>query len=363
MRRLLVSVGASALVMAGFLFVLGPSRLADQLAGADVGVFALGLVAVVATLCCWSEASRRLFAAFGTAIPRRRAFVAYGAGAFGKQVLPMGNAGGPAVMAYAFDRETKLGYARALAVVVVAEFLSLVASLVLGLAGIALLVSFGSGGSGVRLIGVGVLLIAAALAALSVVVWYRRRHVAVAVSGIARLVRPVLGRLSSRLADRLRPERVDDGLRRYYATFDAVTADRRAVLYAFALTQLGWVFFALPLYTGALALDVRLSLALVVFLVPTAGLATVVPLPGGLGGVEVVLAWLLASLAGLDLVTAGAVVVLYRLCSFWFFVLVGGISASMAAVGVGELPAALEISPRIGRDDEPPVDVRDESSG
>jgi uncharacterized protein (TIRG00374 family) len=363
MRRLLVSVGASVAVLVGFLFVLGPSRLADQLAGAHVGVFALGLVAVVAALGCWSEASRRLFAAFGTPISRRRAFVAYGAGAFGKQVLPMGNAGGPAVMAYAFDRETDLGYSRTLAVIVVAEFLSLVASLVLGVAGIALLVSFGSAGSGLRWIGLGVLLIAAVLTALSVVVWYRRRHVAMAVDGIARLVCPVVGRLSSRLADRLRPERVDDGLRRYYATFDAVMADRRAVLYAFVLTQLGWVLFALPLYTGALALDVRLSPALVVFLVPTAGLATVVPLPGGLGGVEVVLAWLLASLAGIDLVTAGAVVVLYRLCSFWFFVLVAGISASVAAVGVGELPAALEVPPRIGRGDEPVMDVRDESSG
>ena len=41
------------------------------------------------------------------------------------------NAGGPAVMAYAFDREVGLGYGRSLAIIVVAEFLSLVSSLVL----------------------------------------------------------------------------------------------------------------------------------------------------------------------------------------------------------------------------------------
>lgn len=104
------------------------------------------------------------------------------------------------------------------------------------------------------------------------------------------------------------------------------------------------MFFAVPLYTGALALGVRVPLALVLFLVPVAGLATVVPLPGGLGGFEVALAGLLAALAAVDLTSAGAVVILYRLCSFWFFVLVGGIAASMSAVGVRELAAPLDPS-------------------
>jgi uncharacterized protein (TIRG00374 family) len=120
--------------------------------------------------------------------------------------------------------------------------------------------------------------------------------------------------------------------------------NRRAVLYAFALSQLGWVLFALPLYTGALALDVRLPLALALFLVPAAGLATVFPLPGGLGGVEVVLAGLLAVLVAIDLTTAGAVVILFRLCSFWFFVLVCGVAVSISAVGVREFSTPLETS-------------------
>jgi len=115
-----------------------------------------------------------------------------------------------------------------------------------------------------------------------------------------------------------------------------VGGDRRAVLYAFGLSQLGWLFFALPL-TGALALDVRLPLALALCLVPAAGLATVFPLPDGLGGLEVALAGLLAALAAVDLATAGAVVILFWLCSFWFFVGVCGIAASVAAVGVDEL--------------------------
>lgn len=350
MPRLLLSIGAATVILVLFLVVIGPTRLASQLAGADVGVFALGLVAIVAALICWSAATRRLFLTSGVPLSRRRAFLAYGTGAFGKQVLPMGNAGGPAVMAYAFDREVEIGYSRSLAIVVVAEFLSLVASLVLGAAGIAFLVAFSPSGSDLRWIGLGVVVVAAALTGICVVVWHRRRHVGSALAGLARLGRPIVGKLSPKLAERLVPERFDESLKRSYATFDAVMADRRALLFAFLLTLLGWVFFALPLYTGALALDIRLSLALVVFLVPTAGLATIVPLPGGLGGVEVALAWLLTALAGIDLVAAAAVVILYRLCSFWFFVLVGGLSASMAVLEFGELPVPLERSSPVEED-------------
>lgn len=344
MRRLLVSFGAAVLILGAFLLVLEPARLARQLAGANIGIFALGLVSVLVALGCWGEASRRLFVPFDTPLSRRRALVAYGAGAFGKQVLPMGNAGGPAVMAYAFDREVDLGYSRSLAVIVVAEFLSFVSSLLLGFVGIVILLLFSSSGADLWWLGVGMVLVGAALLALSIVVWYRRRHVGLAVAGIARLLVPVVDRVSPARAEGLRPERVEATLGRYYETFDTVVGDRRAVLYAYVLSQLGWVFFALPLYTAALALGVRLPLALALFLVPVAGLATVFPLPGGLGGVEVALAGLLAVLAAIDLTTAGAVVILFRLCTFWFFVLVCGIAVSMAAVDVSELSAPIEVS-------------------
>lgn len=344
MRRLLVSFAAAVVLLGAFLIALGPARLARQLAGANLGIFALGLVSVLVALGCWGEASHRLFVGVDTPLSRRRALLAYGAGAFGKQVLPMGSAGGPAVMAYAFDREVDLGYSRSLAVIVVAEFLSLAASLLLCFVGIAILLLFGSLAADLRWLGVGLVLVGAALAGLSVVVWYRRRHVELAVAGIARLLSPVVGRVWPALAEGLRPERVEANLRRYYETFDTVVGNRRAILYAFVLSQIGWVFFAVPLYTGALALDVRLPLALALFLVPAAGLATVFPLPGGLGGLEVALAGLLAVLAAIDLATAGAVVILFRLCSFWFFVLVCGIAVSLASVRVRELPASIEAS-------------------
>jgi uncharacterized protein (TIRG00374 family) len=341
-RRLVVSLGAAAVLLGGFLYLLDPVQVATHLRGTDVAVFAIGFLAILAALACWSVATRRLFLAAQVDLSQRRAFLAYGAGAFGKQVLPMGNAGGPAVMAYAFDREVKLGYSRTLAVIVTAEFLSLVASVCLALVGVGLLLAFDPSAATLQVLGFGVVLVAVGLAALGVVLWYRRRHVTLGLVGLSHVLHPLVHRLSAGLADRIHPENVGGSVGRCYASIDAVTADRRAVATAFALTLLGWGCFALPLYSAALALDAPLSLALALVLVPVGGLATVVPLPGGLGGLELAMTGLIAALTGIDLATAGAVVILYRLCAFWFFVLVSGLCAAASAVGVRDLSKPLD---------------------
>lgn len=345
MRRFLLSLGAAGLLVGALIFLLDPARLADQLVDTNLQIFALGLTAVIGALVCWGEASRRLFVAVGTPLSHRRALVAYGAGAFGKQVLPMGNAGGPAIMAFAFNGELELGYSRALAVVVVAEFLSLVASLVLAVAGLVVLLAVGTGGSDLGWLAVGVVFVIAGLVALIVVVRYRASRVTLAVTGTARLLAPVVGRVSRSIAEQLQPDRVEAAIQRYYETFRTVVGDGRAVLLAFALSQVGWILFALPLYTSAVALGVDVPLALALFMVPVAGLATVVPIPGGLGGVEVVLVGLLVALTVVELTTAGAVVILFRLCSYWFFVLICGVAATMAAVGVNNLLTPIPVSP------------------
>jgi uncharacterized protein (TIRG00374 family) len=225
---------------------------------------------------------------------------------------------------------------------VTAEFLSLVASVSIALVGVVALVVFEPPTATLRWLGVGAGIVAVGLVVLGIVLWYRRRHVTLAVVGLAHLLYPLVYRISPRLADQVHPDDVTGSVGRCYASIDAVTADRTAVASAFGLTVLGWICFAIPLYTAALALGVPLSMALVLVLVPAAGLLTVVPLPGGLGGFELALTGLLTALAGVDLAIAGAVVILYRLCSFWFFVLVGGLCAAGSTVGLRDLATPVD---------------------
>lgn len=327
------------LLLLALLAALGPDLLVRELTAVDLRIFALGLVAVLLAMGCKIEALRRLLAASGASIPMDRAFSAYGTGAFGRQVLPMGSVGGPAIMAYAFDREARLGYNRTLAVVTVNQFLNHVASLVLAVVGVAYLFAFAPHVPGLRLLQVGVLAAAVGLLVSATVFWSRRGAVTVAVTGVARLLQRTVGRLSTRVEAALAPERLDAELTRYYGTIDTVAGEHRSVLAASCFIQVGWLLFAVPLYTGGLALGIRLPVALVLFVVPVSGLAAVVPLPGGLGSFEVVLAGILVALTGYELASVAAIVVLHRLCSYWFVLLVGGVAFAYSATTVRELAA------------------------
>jgi hypothetical protein len=111
------------------------------------------------------------------------------------------------------------------------------------------------------------------------------------------------------------------------AAFERIAADPRALVRALFYSYLGWVFFALPLYFAALALDVSLSLLLVFFIVPASTLAGLVPSPGGLGAIEGALLVLLVAVAGLSQAPAFAAALLYRVESYVFALAAGGLAA------------------------------------
>lgn len=339
--RTVASVALTVVLLAVFLLAFRPAALLRELHGADVGVLLLGVLAVVAALCCWTSAlwfALRVFAP----VSWRRLFLAYNVGTLGKLVLPMGRPGGPALMAYAVHREADLEYERSLAVVTVVDFLGVVASVVLASLGVASLLVRDPSIPHVRALGGGVLAFSVLLLGVAVVVVSRRTLVERSVHGVARLLNRLLGRRVPRLGRSLSAERVGSGLRRYYETFDTLGRERRTLAAAFALGLLGQLCFSSALYASAHALGVQLSLPLAVFAVLVGSVAVPLPLPGGLGAVEFVLVGLVVTLAGVDPAAAAATVVLYRLCSYWFRVALGALASVYSVVGVRELPTDIE---------------------
>lgn len=323
-------VVAGAVLMAFLLLVDAPT-VWRQVAGVDILPFALGFPLVFLALICWSEAYRWLFRAADADLPPGRAFTAYGTGMFTKQVLPLGHVGGPAIVAYAYDRAVPLDYDESIAVVTVGEAVTLVGSVSLALVGVAKLFTGTQAVAERRLLAAAAVLAAGALLTLLYVIHYRRRAVGLAVHGLARLCRLTLGRLSARVAHATAPQRVGGALVRYYHTLDTVAGDRRALSIATGFVLLGWICFAVPLYAAAVAIGVTFPLVAALFLVPASGIATMVPLPGGLGGYEVVLTGAIVALVGAEAAAAAAVVLLYRLCSYWFLLLVGGLATAHAS--------------------------------
>jgi hypothetical protein len=333
--RVLRAIGAFALALALLAVLLssvGVEEVLGHLRTADLRLTALGALSAVAAVLLWSEALRQLLGVTHpvSGLRYRAAFLT---GDFTKQVLPMGHASGPAIMAYAVARAVDIDYEDTLAAITVADLLNLVGSLLLAVVGVAVVAVERPGTAtdavlvplAVAVVGVGLLVGLLA---------YRRRLLTRIVCGLAQVCHATAGRAVGRLDRALDPERIETRLAGYYATLDTVARDRGRVVLAALLAVVGWVLFAVPLYTSALALGVSLPATLALFVVPLAGLATWFPIPGGLGGVEVAVAGALVGLAGMGVGTAAAVALLYRLCSYWVIVTVDGLAA-LLVVAVG----------------------------
>ena len=105
LRRIVLGFGVALLAVGGFLYAVGPAAVLAELSDADLVVLSVGFGSVVVALSCWSEAVRRLIASTGHETGGLRYRGAYLSGEFLKQVLPMGQSGGPVLMAYTVSRE------------------------------------------------------------------------------------------------------------------------------------------------------------------------------------------------------------------------------------------------------------------
>lgn len=348
--RYLVSFAASIVVFGIFLAVFDAGAIVRRLRGVHLGPVIVGFGAVALAMACWAESMRRVLGCAGGTLSPSRAFLAYAAGMFAKQILPMGNAGGVPIMAYAFDRQANIGFNRSLAVVTVGDFLGLVSTLVLatiGVAYVALTVP------GTRLIGTALVVVVVATVVLlsaGLLLLYRQQVLRYLVVGVAHVLRGTLGRLSRRIERRLAPEPLSASVDRYFETVDAVRDDRRSLLGAFVIAFVGWTLFAVPLYASSIAVGRRISFGLVLFVVSVGGIATLVPLPGGLGGVEFAIAGLIVVTANVDPAVAGAMVLVYRLCVYWLPVAIGFAAVVYTGISVRSLDASPDRVPDLESD-------------
>jgi uncharacterized protein (TIRG00374 family) len=228
-------------------------------------------------------------------------------------------------MAYAVGSAFDVEYEDALAAITVSDLLNLISSVLLATVGVLLFLTAGRSAflDAVALaLGVAV----AGVLLVAVLVFRGRGALSRLVVGLATPVHALAVRTAPGRAGAIAPERAREVVRDYFNTLDAVASNRRAVGVAAGFALLGWTSFTAPLYASALALDVRLPVALALLVVPVSGLATWIPVPGGLGGVELAVAGALVAGAGLPVPEAAAVALLYRLCTYWALVAVSGVA-------------------------------------
>ena len=306
-------------VLALIAYGIGIEQIQRELARADPRWLAAGCLSTAVGLVAWAKAWQVVLRVVGYRVPFRKLVVTYYAATFANYVTPLGQAGGEPFIAYVLSRDTEASYEDSLASVVTADLLNLLPFFTFAAIGTIVLVVQSTLSDQIR--GVAGILVVFAVGApvLAMVGWHSRRRLGTLA---LRIVAPVANRTRFVSLTGLR-----ERMRELNTAFERIAADRTALAHALVFSFVGWLFFALPLYAAVRAIGGEISLFLVFFIVPASTLAGLTPSPGGLAGVEAALAGLLGTLGGFTFATGLSIAIVYRLASYVFAVLVGGIAA------------------------------------
>lgn len=330
-RRAAVGLTLAVAVVSLLVYGVGWEAVLENVRRARSGPLALAVVVGLGMLALRAALVLRLLEPVDGSARGFAFLTAYLSGYFARSALPWSRSTGTPITAYLLSQPSDSEFEDNLAAVAAAEAFNVLASLVVAVVGV-ILVTTVSGGSlsgvstSVALLTAGGLVVAVLVG----VVFERGVARSVAVGTTTRL-ESAAGRLP-----KLPPERVDglltgrvDG---FFRTLEAIQASRRTLAAAFTIAVVSWVFNAAPLYFVLVALGVDVPFALVLVCAPLASFGGVVPLPGGSGGVEVVLAGLLIATAGVTASVATAGAILYRLTTYWAHLVICGVVAVYHAI-------------------------------
>ena len=330
MRAVVAGFAGAILVLVALLVFVGVDDVVDQVTDAPPGIVALIVLAALGWLTSWGLALRSVLASLGLSLSVARSFVVFAAATFANNFTPFGQAGGEPVSALFISREADTEYETALAAIASVDGLNFVPSIAFAVLAVfyyAVTIAFND-----RLVFVAsaVAALAVTLAIVAVLAWQHRYAIEHKVVGGAA---PILGRITARLplVSRVRVDAVERRIEGFFHAIERVATDRRNLATALSLSALGWAFTITSLSLSLYAVSDVPSwnvVAAAMLAIPLGSLAGVTPLPGGLGGIEAVLIFVLTPVTALGGSTVAAAVLLHRAATYWLPLLLGGGSAA-----------------------------------
>ena len=324
-RKVLVGFAIAIATVYLLVMAVGWDGVVRTLERAALGWVVVAALSSVVGLAAWAKAWQVVLSALAIDVTYRKLVVTYLAATFANYVTPFGQAGGEPFIAYVLAKDTGTSYEEGLASVVTLDLLNLVPFFSFATLGVGYLALRTQLTATAEWLVLAIGALSVAVPALVIAGWTYRAQVE---WGFVRLTAPITSRT------RFSVEGIRTRIRGFYGAIERVAHEPRLLLWALVFSYVGWVFFALPLYFAGLAIGVPLELLLVLFVVPASTIAGLVPLPGGLGGVEVALVVLVVAVASVSASAATAMALLYRLASYWFIIGVGGVAAIWVAARV-----------------------------
>lgn len=334
LKATLVGFGGAIAVLALLLYLVGVDDLVQTLSRADGQTVGLVVAVTVGWLFAWGLALRTVLGVLGEYVSPLRTFLVISGAMFNNNITPFGQAGGEPVTALLISETTDAEYGTGLAAIASVDTLNFVPSICLALVGAAYFATEVTFGQNLQLATAGVVVLAVAVPVGGFLVWRYRDRVEKAAVGLFHSAGGWLGRNVPGVSEPAR-EAVRRRVEHFFEAIERVATNPRGLALALTFSTLGWVCQMVGLWLAFEAIGVPVQFSIVMFVVPMGAIAGVTPLPGGAGGIESVLVFLLvaAPLPGVSEPVALAAVVIYRGAVYWVPVVLGGVV--MGTVGAG----------------------------
>jgi uncharacterized protein (TIRG00374 family) len=330
LRATLVGFAGALFALAVLSLLVGIPEILDALSMADPPVVLVVVGVAVCWLTAWGLSLRTVLGVLGAPITAPVAVLVFAGATFANNVTPFGQAGGEPVSALLVSRASDSEYETGLAAIASVDALNFVPSIVLALVGLGYFATTITFGENLEFVSVIVVAFALALVLAVYFGWNNRYRVErAAVDTLTPLAQRV-GSIIPRLSPPSR-EALEDRIEGFFTAVERVGTNPRGLLLALGFSAAGWVGLATSLWLSLFALGYTVPAAVVLVAIPAGAMAGVTPLPGGLGGVELVLGALVTATSGVPLATVTAAVLIHRGATYVLPTLVGGGTAAVLA--------------------------------
>lgn len=256
---------------------------------------------------------------------------------FANFLTPMGQFGGEPIITYILMKTTDVPVERSLAAVVAVDFVNTIPFFTVSLAGIFLYRTQYPGNPLISFLFLGLITLFTVFSLFFLLLWKRKETTLHALEHVGNGLHQLLtetGVSSSRILSVVNGDYFTVKGRGFYDVIQEVFENKKRVGQALILAHIADLMGVLGMYLFLHAFGVDAPLAALMFIMSAAGIPQFLPIPGGLGGVEVATATMLTSIAGVPTTIAVSAVLFFRLFSYWTTLLVGGYAASKLSLHI-----------------------------
>lgn len=333
-RGVAIGFGAAGLILTGLVVVVGTDGVIGALSALTVGDILLLAVTAIAYLLAWSLALRVVLQAVGVNASVGESALLFASATFANNITPFGQAGGEPFSALLIARATDSEYESALASVASVDTINFIPSIGLSIIGLSYYLAVVTVGDRLRFVAFVVAVLAVGVPLAGYGVWRYRPRVERA---LVRVLHPGVALFASVLPSVSVPGRssIRRRVRGFFRAIERVGESRSTLLAALIFSTIGWGALAAALWIALSAVGYSVPVATALIAAPVGAIASVTPLPGGLGGVELAIVLVVVPITSVGAEAAASAALVYRGATYWLPTVLGGLATAWLEARIG----------------------------